>query len=167
MLTKGFRKAILVLSIVVLTVSAARAAPKDSVLVSAGTQKGDVSFEREIEGGLKITLQEAYKKDNSVQVRYVILSEEDVIIKVDVENDNGALFDDRGHQLLSSMSYYWQGIEIGNQKVSEREIIGGIRTEIFVKYNVGQDYVMPKKFARAAININGKKLVFRDVPVKQ
>jgi hypothetical protein len=163
MLVTGFKKAVLVLSIVVLTVPAAWAA--SSALVGGGARKGDASFEREIEGGIKITLQGISQKGNYVCIRYVALSEEDTVIKVEAGKDNAAIFDDRGNQFSSYNCGVWT--EIGNLRTKEREIIAGVPTDVLVGYQAGEKYKMPAKFSRAAININGKKLVFRDVPAKQ
>jgi hypothetical protein len=157
---KNFKKAVWILTVaLVLSVSTAWAA--QSALVGGDTQKGDVSLEREIEGGIKITLQEIYKNNNYVWVRYVALSEEDTVVKVNAERDNGALFDDRGNQ------FTYSDVNIANLNTREREIIAGVPTAIFVGYRPGDKYTMPKKFARVAINVNGKKLLFRDVPGSQ
>ncbi|MDR2176341.1 MAG: hypothetical protein LBO82_10465 [Synergistaceae bacterium] len=158
---KGFKKALLVLTAVISSVSAAWGAP--SALVGGGEQKSDASLEREIEGGIKVTLQGAYHQDKSVGVKYVVLSEKDVIVKIEAENDNGALFDNHGNQ-FTSHNYETR---IGNNRTQEREIIGGVPTEIFVLYQVGEKYAMPEKFARVSVNVNGKKLTFRGVPSKQ
>jgi hypothetical protein len=163
MLVNGFKKAVLVVAIMVLTVSAAWGAPKDSALVPGGAQKGDTSLEREIEGGIKITVQEIYKQGSDVWIKYSVLSEEDTFIKVEVNGDNGTLFDDQGNQFRS----YNDWIRIGNQKTKEREVIGGVPTIILVGYEPGEKYAMPTKFPRVAINLNEKKLIFRDVPGKQ
>jgi hypothetical protein len=160
---KAFKGTVLVWGMVILSVSMALGAPKDSALVGGGGQKGDAALEREIEGGIKITLQEVFKKDSYVWIRYTLLSEEDVIVKIEVEKDNGTLFDDRGNQFTA----YNGNVEIGNQSAREREIIGGVPTAIFVGYSAGQQYVMPEKFPRVAVNVNGKKMIFRDVPNKQ
>jgi hypothetical protein len=155
---KNFKKAVWVLAAVILSISAAWAAP--STLVGGSGQKGDSLLERDIEDGVKITLQKIYKTGSDVWIQYIVLSEEDTIIKIEVEGDNGTLFDDAGNKFSSRNGW----TRIGNEKTIAREIIGGVPTAVLVGYEPGEKYTLPEKFARAAVNINGKKLLFRDIP---
>jgi hypothetical protein len=150
---KAFRNAALVLAVVILMVSAAWGAPKDSALVGGG-QKGNASLEREVEGGIKITLQEISIDGEYTWFKYIAMSEGDTKIRIDA----GELFDNNGNMFSANATIF-----IGNQNTSQREIIGGVPTRVWLRYKLGEKYVA-EHFARISVFFNKENLTFRDVP---
>jgi hypothetical protein len=126
MLVKIAKKAALIGAMVILSASMAWGAP--SALVGGDPGKGDPSLEREIEGGVKITLQEISKEGEYTWFKYIVLSEEDINIRVDA----GELFDNSGNMFSASATIF-----IGNQNTSQREIIGGVPTRVWLRYKLG------------------------------
>ena len=113
------------------------------------------SLERTIEDGVIVTCEDVTQSPDAVYVNYMVLSEEDLVVKV---SEVGDLFDDGGGRLRPS------GITIGGDDGYEREIIGGIKTKIRVQYLAVSNYELTEKYARATITINDQQLTFRNIP---
>ncbi|MDR2176340.1 MAG: hypothetical protein LBO82_10460 [Synergistaceae bacterium] len=86
MLVKGCKKAALVWVMVILSVSAARAAPKDSALVGG---KGDADFSqytKTIPGRIEVTYNGLWKHGNVLEAYYTITSKEDRKLSIEAAN---------------------------------------------------------------------------------
>ena len=138
-----------------------------AVLASSliGRSNMENSLERSLEGGLIVICDGVVKQGNNIFVEYTVLSEEDLVVKV---GEIGHLFDDKGGRIAPvATSPSTAFVEIGGDVLREREIIGGVRTKIRIRYNVPANYELAEKYARVTININGKQLTFRDIPGKK
>jgi hypothetical protein len=165
MLVNGFEKAALVLSIIVLSVSMACAAPKESVLLGSKKSNTETSLERDLENGVTVTCEGvSVSAENSfLVVNYTILSEEDTIIKAEA----GVLFDNGGEKFDPTENVY-----IGKNATDptkEREIVGGVKTPLMIVYPFPKSsgYKPTEKYARVSLSVNGENLTFRDVPFKK
>ena len=166
MLVRVCGKAALVLAIVLLLASVAPAAPTEpgsSPLIGGNRVPGgaDTGLQRVLEGGLIITCNNVTRDSSGVYVEYSISSEDDFIIKV---SEIGDLFNDRGNRLRSPGL---EGIAIGGELLSEREIIGGISTTIITRYDAPPSYQLAESYARVTITINGENLTFRNISAKR
>ena len=142
----------LAMAVLLLTVAAAMASP----LVGGGDKGGDESLERELEGGIHVTLVGAFRvpgEDDYIWMEFSVEPQQDTKISV----DGRAIFDNNGNQ------YGYGGTpRIGNQRTETREIIGGIKTTVGFWYEVSKELGLPL-FARMTFNFNGEELVFRNV----
>ncbi|MDR2523231.1 MAG: hypothetical protein LBC93_05975 [Synergistaceae bacterium] len=159
MLVKDFKKAVLVLAAVITAASAAMAAPTGSRLVGGKTSGGDESFERELEGGIKVVVNSVERLPHYyISVKFIVTTEEDMIIKV----GGTTLYDNEGNEFNQLNT-----ILIGNQNVKERMLIAGVPTVVALQYNVDSSYKVASTYPRVGIIINGTTLNFRNVPGKQ
>ena len=127
-----------------------------SSLVSGGTQGGgDEALERELEGGIRITLEKVFRSaEDAIAVSFIVESQEDTFI----EGYPQEIFDNKGNRFERHEYWSW----IGNEACCKREIIGGVKTQILHQYYVPPKYDLPL-FARMTFKFNGKDLVFRNL----
>ena len=141
----------LAMAVLLLTAAAAMASP----LVGGGDKGGDESMERELEGGIKITLEKVFRSsEDAIAVLFIVESREDTFI----EGSPQEIFDNKGNRFERHQYWSW----IGNEACNKREIIGGVKTEIIHQFYVPTKYALPL-FARMTFKFNGKDLVFRNV----
>lgn len=135
---------------------AATASFAASPLVGGGNQGGgDESLERELEGGIRITLVQMVrdKEDKDwIWAQFSVEPEQDTVITV----QGGEIFDADGNRFNPRND--WN--HVGNERTSSREIIGGIKTKVLVGYSVGRNYGKPV-FVRLAFSFNEKAFIFR------
>lgn len=145
----------ILLAMTVLTLAATTAFAA-SPLVGGGNQGGvDESLERELEGGIKITLEKVYRSsEDAIAVLFIVESREDTFI----EGSPQEIFDNKGNRFERHQYWSW----IGNEAHSKREIIEGVKTEILHQFYVPPKYALPF-FARMTFKFNGKDLVFRNI----
>jgi hypothetical protein len=121
---------------------------------------GDYEMERNIEGGIHVECL-GIKKSSSqshVLAEYAVTAEDDVIIEIGMEVE---LFDDEGRKFARD------NIWIGGDSTIKREIIGGVRTIVQVRFNTRMDnYQVRSIYPKLTFVVNGKSIVFRDVPGK-
>ena len=142
----------LAMAVLLLTVVAAMASP----LVGGGDKGGDESLERELEGGIRVTLVGAFRvpnEDDYIWMEFSVEPQQDTNISV----NGGDIFDSNGNQYR-----YESTPRIGNWKTETREIIGGIKTTVGFWYKVSKELGLPL-FVRMTFKFNGKDLVFRNV----
>ncbi len=142
----------LAMAVLLLTAAAAMASP----LVGGGDKGGDESLERELEGGIHVTLVGAFRvpgEDDYIWMEFSVEPQQDTEISV----NGGDIFDSKGNQYEYGSTPY-----IGNQRTNTREIIGGIKTTVGFWYKVSKELGLPL-FVRMTFKFNGKDLVFRNV----
>ena len=161
MLVKVFKKSLLVLLAVVTLASAACAAESNaSSLARGGKGNAETSLERDIDGGISITCEGVSLKNGVVEVRYVLLPEEDMVVKIGGATD---LFDVKGKRIAAPSGDY---VLIGKETIGEREIIAGVKTPITIKYPTPDGYVLTDSYARMSFSLNEQNLTFRNIPSK-
>lgn len=161
MMRMMFRKPLLVLLAVALLASGACAATsKASSLARGGKGNAETSLERDIDGGIAITCEGVYLNNGVVEVKYILLPEEDVVVKIAGATD---LFDVKGKRLAAPSGDY---VLIGKESIGEREIIAGVKTPVTLKYTVPNGYALADSYARMSFSLNGQVLTFRNIPSK-
>ena len=163
MLVKVFKKAALVLAVVMLLSSAALAA---SSLVGSNRQSGDESLERELEGGIKLILEgvSVNSQRRWLMLSYTITAEDDTTITI---KQAGNIYDNLGNEFS-----YLADVQIAGEYKSERFIIGGIPVKVEMAYgreggNMPNNYKVASVYPRVSFSVNGQTVNFRNVPGKQ
>ncbi|MDR1508936.1 MAG: hypothetical protein LBS53_04800 [Synergistaceae bacterium] len=126
---------------------------------AGGKKGGDYEMERVLDGGITVVcLGVSKESDNDLLAHYEVIVEEDMVIKLNPKDME--LFDTSGNKFTARASY------IGNDRVESREIVSGIRNRVLTVYDprVNSNYKVDTTFPRLSFSINGKKLIFRDVP---
>ena len=162
MLVRACGKAALVFTVLVLLSSAAIATASPLVggspLIGGGPGGADTGLQRVLEGGIIVACNNVTRDSDGVYVVYLVTSEDDAVISV---SEIGDLFNNRGNRLRSPGL---EGVSIGGELLSEREIIGGIPTRITTRYDAPPSYELAESYARVTITVNGHLLTFRDIP---
>lgn len=150
---KAICRILLAMTILTLATTTAFAA---SPLVSSGKSgDGEEALERELEGGIRITLEKVFRSaEDAIAVSFVVEPQEDTFIEGYPEE----IFDNNGNRFERHRYWSW----IGNEACNKREIIGGVKTRILHQYYVPKEYDLPL-FARMTFNFNGQNLIFRNV----
>ena len=143
----------LAMAVLLLTVVAAMASP----LVGGGDKGGDESLERELEGGIHVTLAGIFRmpwdgEENWIAARFIVEPQQDTQLQA-VGDD---IFDNDGNRFTYYDSF------IGNDRTRSREIIGGVKTWVTLWYQIHKNYGLPL-FARATFKFNDKNVVFRNI----
>lgn len=142
----------LAMAALLLTAAAVMASP----LVGGGDKGGDEGMERELAGGIHVTLVGLYRvpgKDDYIWVQFIVEPQQDTEISV-----YGAdFFDSNGNRYGGGNIPY-----IGNKQTRTRDIIGGVKTPVGMWFDVSKERGLPL-FARMTFKFNGEKLVFRNV----
>jgi hypothetical protein len=186
MLAKGFKQAILVLSIMVLTVSAAWAAPKDSVLVGRKGDANSSEYTKTLPGGLEVTYKGIWKHDEKLEVSYSIVATRDSRLSVEYRNStlkdtndvvthwgllpsyegSGRFGTNRQTAAEKAKSEIGPGVYINDKEQKEyMEIVADQPYKVMIRYWVPEDYLLTPTFASVIISVNGLPTEFKDVSV--
>ena len=176
MLVKVYKKALLVLAVVMLLGSATMATSSDSALVGGSSGDDSVAnsalvggriepseYTKTVPGGsgIEVTYKGIWKHSDAVEVYYTVVAP--MGGRVSIDGANTKLID--ANDVVINQRHFQGRVHINNINKDTEEFLPGEPYEIMLRYGVSGGYLLTPTFKSAVVVINGLPVEFEDVSV--